>query len=270
MIEKAFMHTGKGSNGKSVLFGILFAILGKENISAKTIHDFEKNTFAASALEAKLANICADVGSKGIEETEALKKIIGGDPIDCERKFVDGYTFLPFSTMIFSANDIPSVNDESDGFARKFELIEWTRQFYGDDRDHSVNNIRNTKSELSGILNKLIPIAQDLFKNNRLTYESTVEDAKIAWLRKSDSSKRFIDEITVQGSDYHCAVSVFWSEYNKFCKTNGMTPLEDRVFNKKLEKLGFVRKPLREGGAVVKVWSGITLRSQLKGQNQTL
>ena len=77
-----------------------------------------------------------------------MKKIIGGDPISCEPKFKDVYAFTPYATMIFSANDIPTVNDESDGFARKFELIEWTKQFYGKDRDHTVNDIKNSKEEL--------------------------------------------------------------------------------------------------------------------------
>jgi len=93
LLEKGFMHTGKGSNGKSVLFGILTAMLGLENISAKTIHDFEHDTHSASSLEGVLANICADVGKKGLYETELLKKIISGDPIDSNRKFFDSYPF---------------------------------------------------------------------------------------------------------------------------------------------------------------------------------
>ena len=129
LVQKAFMHTGLGSNGKSILFGIIESCLGKENISAKTIHDFEKNRFAAAALEGKLANICADVGSSGIRETEMLKKIIGGDPIDCEKKFSNSYTFTPFATLIFSANDIPEVEDGSNAFVRRFELIEWGDHF---------------------------------------------------------------------------------------------------------------------------------------------
>ena len=78
--------------------------------STKTIHDFERNHFATSALEGKLANICADVGRKGITETETLKKIITGDPIDCERKFMEGYSFTPYATLIFSANEIPDIS----------------------------------------------------------------------------------------------------------------------------------------------------------------
>jgi P4 family phage/plasmid primase-like protien len=270
LLEKAFMHTGKGSNGKSVLFGILYKFLGKgKNVSTNTIHSFQDSNFATSSLEHKLANICADVGSKGIKETEELKKIIGGDPISCEPKFKDVYTFTPYATMIFSANDIPIVNDESDGFARRFELIEWTKSFYGKDRDHTVNDIKNSKEELSGILNMLIPIARRLLETRNLTYESTVEDAKIAWLRKSDSATRYIKENTVASAEHHEPVALIWSEYNKFAKANGMTPIQDREFNKKLESMGFVRKGKKISGSNIYSWIGFTIRTHLKKDSQS-
>jgi P4 family phage/plasmid primase-like protien len=270
LLEKAFMHTGKGSNGKSVLFGILYNLLGKgKTVSTNTIHSFEDSSFATSSLENKLANICADVGSKGIKETEELKKIIGGDPISCEPKFKDVYSFTPYSTMIFSANDIPTVNDQSDGFARRFELIEWTKSFYGKDRDHSVNDIQNNKSELSGILNMLIPIAKELLEKKTLRFESTVEDAKIAWLRKSDSATRYIKEKTVSGAEYHEPVALIWSEYNKFAKENAMTPIQDREFNKKLEVMGFERKGKKLSGSNIYSWIGFTLRTHLQTDKQS-
>jgi len=270
LVQKAFMNSGKGSNGKTILFGIIVALLGKENISAKTIHDFENNRFAAGALENKLANICADVGNKGINGTELLKKTISGDPLDCERKFMEGYTFTPYTTLIFSANDIPEVSDESDGFARRFELIEWEKSFYGKDRDHSVKTIRFDPTELSGIFNKVAKVAKELLETHELKYESTVQDAKTKWLMRSDSTKRFLDELTKNNPDYSCHAPHLFSEYNKFCKEHGMTPLNDRKFNAKLEKLGFIRTQKKIKGVNLKVWLGIDLINDMNKGNTKL
>jgi len=270
LLSKAFMNTGRGSNGKSILFGIILEMIGKENISAKTIHDFEKNHFATSALEGKLANICADVGHKGIIETENLKKIISGDPVDCERKFMDGYTFMPYATLIFSANDIPEISDESDGFARRFELIEWRKSFYGKDRDNSVKTIRKDPNELSGIFNKVSKIAKELLQTHSLKFESTVEDVKIQWLNKSDSTKRFVDESLSKISGSYCPVAIVFSRYNKFCKDNGMTPLSDRGFNAKMTALGFSRGQKKVDGANMKVWIDVDFTSNLSMVNQKI
>jgi len=270
LVQKAFMNTGKGSNGKTILLGIIIALLGKDNTAAKAIHDFESNRFAAGALENKLANICADVGNKGINGTELLKKTISGDPLDCEKKFMNGYTFIPYATLIFSANDIPEVSDESDGFARRFELIEWEIAFYGKDRDHTVKTIQYDPSELSGIFNKISKVAKEILETHELKYESTVQDAKTKWLMRSDSTQRFMDEKITKKSEYSCSTTRLFSGYNKFCKEYGMTPLNDRKFNSKLEKLGFERVQKKISGVNLKVWLGLDFRDNQNKENTKL
>jgi len=267
LLSKAFMHTGKGSNGKSILFGIIEACLGKLNMSAKTIHDFERNRFAAAALEGKLANICADVGSNGISETEMLKKIISGDPIDCEKKYFDSYTFSPYATLIFSANEIPEVDDESDAFARRFELIEWTKAFYGTDRDHSVKTIRKDPGELSGIFNKICVIANQLLERQTLKYESTVEDAKKKWRLKSDSVNSFVNDDLAQGENYWCPKVRIFSAYLKYCTQDGIKALTNTKFNAKMREKGFSDNTKRDGPDTIKVWGELALRCDLRGEN---
>lgn len=268
LVEKGFMHTGTGSNGKSVLFGILASMIGLENISSRALHDFESDSHAMSYIEGKLANICADVGSKGINETEQLKQILSGDFVNSNRKFFDSYPFQPFCTMIFSANEIPAVSDESDGFARKFELIEWNKAFYGKDRDHTIKNIRNTPSELSGIFNKLIPIAKNLLQTHALTYESTVADIKELWLKKSDSVGGFIRNECATDEKYFCPIAILWGEYNKYAKSKSMTPVSDRAFNSKLESEGLSRKGKKIDGHNTRCWFGITLAKSLRDENK--
>ena len=270
LLCKAFMNTGKGSNGKSILFGIIEACLGKQNMSAKTIHDFERNRFAAAALEGKLANVCADVGSNGISETEMLKKIIAGDLVDCEKKYFDSYTFSPFATLIFSANDIPEIDDESNAFARRFEIIEWTKAFYGDERDHTVKTIRKDPGELSGIFNKICIVAHALLKRQSLKYETTIEDVKKKWRLKSDSAKNFINEEIAQGEDYYVEKVRLFSAYVKFCSQNDMKPLTNQKFNEKMHKEGFIDTTKRLGDRTPKIWECCNLRSDLRGENASI
>ncbi len=270
LLTKAFMHTGKGSNGKSILFGIIEACLGRDNISAKTIHDFERNRFAAAALEGKLANICADVGSNGISETEMLKKIIAGDSIDCEKKYFDSYTFSPFATLIFSANEIPEIDDESNAFARRFELIEWNHAFYGKDRDHTVKTIRKDPGELSGIFNRIAVIARELLQRQSLKYETTIDDAKKKWKLKSDSANSFINDDIATGDDFHVERARVYSSYVKYCSGDGLRPISPQKFNDKMREKGFVDTSKKVGGQATRIWEGCTLRSDLKGQNDSV
>lgn len=270
IIGKAFMNTGKGSNGKSILFDIIIDLLGKDNVSSKTIHAFETDRFSVSALEGKLSNICADVGNQGITSTEILKKIITGDLCDCEAKFNPSYSFRPFATLIFSANGIPEVHDDSDGFARRWELIEWEKSFYGKDRDKTVKTIRKDPKEMSGIFNKIVKVAKEILQTHELKYETTVEDARQKWLDKSDSTLRFLEDKCALGSEYDNPVAELYNQYSIFSKSIGMTPLTNRKFNEKMEAKGLEKTVKRDGSSTIKIWKGVTLSSKLKGENQTL
>ena len=63
------------------------------------------------------------------------------------------YAFSPFATLIFSANDIPEIEGESNAFVRRFKLTEWDKAFYSKDRDRPVKTIRKNPCELSDIFN---------------------------------------------------------------------------------------------------------------------
>jgi len=265
LVEKAFVNTGPGSNGKGILSGILAAMLGMDNISAKSIHSLENNRFSISGLEGKLANICSEIGKGGISTTENLKSIISGDLIDGEKKGLDAYSFMPYATLIFSANEIPVVDDTSDGFARKFELIEWEKSFYGDERDHSVKNIKNTPSELSGIFNKMIPVAKELLETHELKFGRTVADAKLQWIARSDSVQRFLDEKTYRDAKSFSSAVVVFSEYIRFCSEHKFTHVSDQRFNKKVKKNGYEKIQKKIGGINIWRWAGLKLsRSETK------
>ena len=149
-------------------------------------------------------------------------------------------------------------------------MVEWEKSFYGEDRDNTIKTIRKDPGELSGIFNKISSIAKELLQSHSLKFESTVEDAKIKWLERSDSTHKFLDKMAVRGPDYYIPIPVLWCNYNQFCKEHGMTPLNDRGFNRKLEQLGLSRTQKKVNKMNMKVWLGVTLRSELTKDNQSL
>jgi len=81
------MLHGKGSNGKSVFINALIALLGRENCSARSLHDLLSNRFAKSDLFAKCINAFADLSSDDLKDTANFKALTGGDMITAEKKF---------------------------------------------------------------------------------------------------------------------------------------------------------------------------------------
>lgn len=270
LIQKAFIHIGSGSNGKSKLFEIIIAFLGKGNVSSANMQRLENNRFALAGLIGKLANISADISSEALMQTSNHKMVIAGDRIVFEKKNKDGVSGVAYATLIYSANELPIIHDGSDGFARRFVIIDWPNSFYGEKRDKTIQTIQYDESELSGILNKVILIAKDLLQTHSLKYEKTVANIKKEWEEKSDSPKRFITETMYIDYERTCPVALVRSQYTKFCITHKMTPLSPKSFNFRMNELGYEQKGKKINGDNIQSWFGFTLKSEKRFLNQSL
>ena len=62
--EKAFMHIGSGSNGKSTFLSLLEKMLGRQNVAHMSPHQLERERFATAELEGKMLNVYADIVSE--------------------------------------------------------------------------------------------------------------------------------------------------------------------------------------------------------------
>jgi|APSaa5957512535_1039671.scaffolds.fasta_scaffold03090_11 putative DNA primase/helicase len=205
-------------------------------------------------------------------KTGFIKSLLGGDAIRCEEKFRNPFDYVPFTTLIFTFNELPHVNDSSDGFARKIQPIHWSNRFYGSKANPEIDNLAFDSDERSGIFNKLIPVIKKLLDTRKLQYENTVQETKIIWLSRSDSFFKFKNEHVVIGSKHRIEVNRVRDYYKQVCEDEGMTPITDnQLFTKISEMLGG-SKPIRTrmDGESLRQWVGFTLDCEIQGDQQTL
>jgi len=266
IIQKGYVNYGIGSNGKSTFLAILRNMLGINTTSSIPMQQFQNSPFIGHEIRGKCANISADGGTEPITKTGFIKGVLGGDAIRCEEKFKNPYDHIPFVTLIFTFNELPSITDSSDGFARKIQTIHWDQQFYGEKRDMLVEQISTDKSERSGIFNKLIPIMKRLLDTRKLQYESSVEDTKAVWLLRSDSFFRFSDEYLEfgDGKDFEIRPDHLWGAYNQFCREVKMSPVKKIIFNQKLkESTGSYLLDTSRDDRSVRVWRGVRIKNNM-------
>lgn len=122
-LQRMFLLTGGGGNGKGVFLSVLKALLGQKNMAAVPLHAFMTDRFAAADLFGTLANICGDIDTTYIEQTGRIKELAGEDHIRAEHKGERAFNFLYEGKSIFSANGIPGSADASVGWTRRWEVV---------------------------------------------------------------------------------------------------------------------------------------------------
>lgn len=172
--EKSPILLGSGSNGKSTYLKMLDNMLGKENVCHLSLRQCG-DRFMAHHLAGKLANIGDDISNERIDgdTAERWKKASTGDKITGDVKNSRAIEFEPYATMVFSANDMPSLADSTDGMMRRLYPIPLDANFETGEKDRSMGDKLRTEEAVKAALwlgvqaIKVINDANGLFESER-------------------------------------------------------------------------------------------------------
>ena len=264
LFEIYFILIGNGSNGKNVFTGILTSLHGIKNVSNVPLKAIIENRFALADLENKDVNIDTELLNGVITDISTLKKLTGKQPIRIERKNRDAYDVLLHPKLIFSANQIPSIDDDSDARFRRERLLSFPYQFEeGINADPNLLEKLTTEDELSGIFNILMKALRNIQKNNRIyVNQKTIQERREKHELVINTVKSFTENalsISIYGEDYVTKENLYQA-YLRFCKFYRI-PIESKVkFGKSLKK---IYPSLEEGRDSSEerntIWKGIRL-----------
>ena len=259
--DKAFMFIGTGSNGKSVLLDYLESILGTPNVSSESIHDIEMDKFKKAELFGKMANIYADIDSYELQKTGNLKIIISGDSVSAQKKHGHPFKFNPYAKLIFSANRFPHVRDQSDGFFRRFIIVNWKKQFEGENKDtHLREKLTQNKEERNRVFSLLVLFAKRLSESGRFTHEEDISILREQWNKYSDPIIQFINERITEKEGAFENKKTIYSAYREFCLENEIPPLTIKRFGLIFGEYYETEQHRDEKGINRKVWIDIRVR----------
>lgn len=270
--EKAFLHEGIGSNGKSTCFHVIDTLVGEENTSHVSIHELAENRFASSRLDGKCLNSCAEISDDELKQTRKLKSLISGDTIEAEKKGVQMFPMKNFARMFFAANKLPEINKFGESELRRFIVTRWNKKFKSNPTkeelengikkaDIELNMKLTTPENLSGIFNLVMIHARKLIQQKRFTYEQSVEQLQREWKDKEDIIETFANLHLKLEDGSEVAKSIVFEKYEIWCNANKIISKNQRAFNSRIKeflRLDDTRSKI-EGKTTV-VWSNLQIK----------
>ena len=199
-LHKAFLLLGEGSNGKSTFLRKLEVVLGEWNIVSISLARLTdpSQRFVIAELYRKLANLAGEVpGEKRLgklRDPDIFKKLTGQDRVMAERKFRNPFYFVNYAKMIFSANRLPQVDEDTHAWWRRWIAIRFPYKFSDDptffDRTFTEREIE------AGIIISLLALRNVILRRG---FTDTGVDVEDEWKRKSNSVYRFVKDMLEAG-----------------------------------------------------------------------
>jgi putative DNA primase/helicase len=262
--QKAFMFVGQGSNGKSTLINLIQALIGKDNVSNVSLQGLSER-FAKAQIYQKRINTFADIPNKKITETGIFKMLVSGDSMFVEKKGKDGFSFNNYAKLIFSANDIPQSDDESDAYYRRWTIIPFRHVFNGDSDDKDLLQKITAPEELSGLLNAAIAALKALDQEGGFSNES-IEEVRAVYATNASRVKDFIEEICLLEKDASIEADKLQQAYSQYAHAKGDRVLDETMLGKELKRLGVEHKQRKIGGKNKWYYRGIAIKSETLSQ----
>ena len=230
-IQKSVMYIGGGSNGKSVMLEYIDSMFGKLNITHIPIQEIAEGGFVLARLDGKLANIFADIESTELRKSGKLKQIIGGEGIEVQRKYSDPYTMYPRAKFIFSANRFPRSYDQTDGFFRRFVVLQWKRKFTDDIKDTGLlERLVQDKTEVSKVFKVLVQLAKNMDQRGDFKFTKPINEIRDTWNELADPILMYIQERLEDAGGSICTKREVYEDYVQFARGHEMVPLRIGAF----------------------------------------
>jgi putative DNA primase/helicase len=228
--HKMFIFVGDGSNGKSVLCEIMTALAGGiENVSNVALKDFS-HKFALSQIADKTLNISTENEMDSNLDTQLLKAIASGEPIQMEEKFQSPFSYRPYAKLVFAMNNLPYVKDKSYGFERRLVVIPFDMVFVDNPKteneaERNPDLLDELNKELDGILAFAIRGLKRLKKNNFVfTRSKTAERALEAYKEKIDPMLAFVRDFVSEDEEAEpLNMTALREHFRKWCNREGHT-----------------------------------------------
>jgi len=151
-LEKMLIITGNGSNGKSVFFNVICALVGKDNLLNYSVGLFN-HEYNRAKLLGKILNFSSERGED--LNPDMLKTLISREPIHAREPYGKSFNMEVKTKFIMNANELPKITENTDAFFHRQCIIRFGTKITASEKDiHLADKI--IKNELPGIFNWLL------------------------------------------------------------------------------------------------------------------
>ncbi len=126
LFQRAMLMYGLAGTGKSVVLQVISGLF-PDSVITNTPPDKWSDKFSITQLSKSMLNICGELPDNRRLMGATFKEVITGEPMDGQFKGQDIFKFRSKALHIFASNHLPKTSDTSEGFNRRWLIVEFNR-----------------------------------------------------------------------------------------------------------------------------------------------
>lgn len=236
--EKALVLYGTGANGKSVLFEVVNALLGAENVSSYSLQSLTNdNGYFRAKLANKLVNYASEIsGNLG---ASIFKQLVSGEPVEARLPYGEPFILRQYAKLIFNCNELPKDVEHTNAYFRRFLIIPFDVTIPEHEQDKNLHT-KIIEKELSGVFNWILQGVNRLLSQKGFSKCTAAQQAVEQYRIESDSVQMFLNEYGYEVSATNeMLLKDLFGEYRNYCLESGFKSVSLKTFADRLRRSGY-------------------------------
>ena len=241
-MQKAMLMTGGGANGKSTLIDIWVGLLPPNRVTHIPPQDMH-NEYRLAHMSTSLLNAVNEAPSTEIAQSASLKAVISGDRVMGRHIRQAPFEYSPVAAQVYACNELPAFRDMTEGFNRRWLVIEWDKEF---DEDKQIRGLANIilKQERLAIICKVVQHACNALRRGHYVEPTSSKIARSQWRRVNDQVSLFLEEkceeIEAKSSLTGTSPNALFTEYRNWIEAGQHSKMGSTTFYRRLKSLKVV------------------------------
>lgn len=129
--QRAICFFGQPGSGKSVMSTVVRGMCPENSVSSVAPEDWA-DKFMPIEMFGKVINFAGELSENKRIPGAIFKQIVEGEQIMGQHKNQNPFQFRPMCAQFFNSNHLPKTSDSSDGFNRRWLILEWNKRVAAD------------------------------------------------------------------------------------------------------------------------------------------
>lgn len=242
-MRKFFVLVGSGRNGKSTYLDMVQNLLSENNVARVDLQELVTDKFAPQLLTDKLVNLGDDIDKEFVANTGRFKKLVTGEPIVAQKKGQDQYNMTYYGKFIFSCNEIPRINDKTEGMKSRMVIVPFNADFTNQPNIPFVDELLKEQDAMEYILKLAVDALVDLLSRGKFDIPQCVIDATEEYHKENDSVALWLEEY---GKIDQKPIKDVYISYTTYCCEANIKPEGRTTFCRRFYKAGYERRQVKD------------------------
>ena len=231
-IKKAIFLIGPANCGKSVILRFIQRLVGDENVSNVSLHNFA-HRFSVIEMYDKALNISGEVPSGVLSSTsfDVFKAITGGDRVNLERKGQQPFYGVVNAKLLFAGNMLPTFAkvDGTDSLVERLHILIFDKSVDEDEIDKGMEE--KLWAERDGIVRYALEQLKYFVIGNK-TFTKLDDEKKLLEevARISNPILHFLESCIEYDDEYSVHISDVYEAYNEFAASEALPDINRTAF----------------------------------------